>query len=287
MKGLLTAVFLAGSLLAGESFTLTPLDQAQTQFHRTHYHAVVDLLQPVAASDAAAAALLGRTFLLLGDCERSTEYLESAISLDPSRSDYYLWLGRTYGKRAESAFPLIAPHYATKARINFEKALSLNPNDPEITGDLFEYYLQAPAMLGGGFDKASKLADTIARRDPVEGAFSKARIAEARKDYATAELMLRRASELAPDQPGRLVDLAKFLAKRERYQESDAVFREARHFADGSPKVLFHEAATYIADNRKQNEARDLLKRYLAASTGPDEPSKHEAQRLLKKVSGT
>ncbi len=281
MQGLLLTVLLAGNLSA-----LTAFDQAQSQFHQTNYHAVVGLLQPVAANDAAAAALLGRTFLLLGEFEKSTEYLEAAILLDASKSDYYLWLGRTYGKRAETAFPLVAPRYASKARVNFEKAMALNPNDPEITGDLFEFYLQAPAMLGGGYDKASKLACIIERRDPAEGAFSKARIAESRKDYVTAEAMLRRAAELARNDPGRLVDLAKFLAKRDRYQESDAVFQHARQFADGSPKVLYLEAATYIEDNRKQSEARHLLYRYLGASTGPDEPSKSDAQKLLKKVSG-
>ena len=34
-------------------------------------------------------------------------------------------------------------------------AAQLEPANPEILGDLLEYYLEAPGFLGGGFDKAS------------------------------------------------------------------------------------------------------------------------------------
>ena len=94
--------------------------------------------------------------------------------------------------------------------------------------------------------------------------------------------------ELGPKQPRRLLDLAVFLSKRGRYEESDAAFQEARKFSGQSPRVLFREASTYIHDKRKPEEARDLLKQYLdATNVGPDDPSKREAEQLLRKVSGS
>jgi Flp pilus assembly protein TadD len=213
------------------------------------------------------------------------DYLNKAVALAPSEASYYLWLGRAYGRKAETAFPLAAPHDAAKARTNFEKAFALDPDNPDVTDDLFEYYLQAPGFLGGGFDKASRMADRIALRDPAEGEFAKARLAEERKDYSTEEALLRRAIELAPKQPRRLLDLAVFLSKRGRYQESDSTFLEARKFAPQAPRVLFREASTYIRENRNPEEARQLLKEYLASNAvGPDDPSKKEAQKLLQKV---
>jgi Flp pilus assembly protein TadD len=262
--------------------------QAKNMYRHTNYAGVIQLLQPSARGNAEACELVGQSYLMLGEYVKATDYLEKAVALDPSQSSYYLFLGRAYGRRAETSFPLAAAHYASKARVNFEKALELNPNDPEVTGDLFEYYLQAPGFLGGGFDKAAVLADKISKRDAAEGVFAKARLAEERKDYSTAEAMLRRALELAPLRPGRWVDLAKFLAKRGRYEESDAMFLEARKFAPEAPRVLFHEASTYIKENRKPEQARELLQQYLASNTiGPDDPSRQEARKLLKKVSGS
>jgi Flp pilus assembly protein TadD len=261
------------------------VEQALKLYNHMNFRAAIEILQPVASKDAAACALIGRSFLMSGDFAKSTEYLERAVALAPSESSYLLWLGRAYGRRAELAFPVIAPRYASKARANLEKAMDLNPSDPEVIDDLFEFYLQAPGFLGGGFDKAARLADKIAKRDPAEGVFAKARLAEQRKDYSTAEAMLRRAIELAPHQSRRPLDLARFLAKRGRFDESDATFAEARKFADRTPNVLFFEASTYIQSNRKREESRDLLKRYLSSPITPDDPSRQEAEALLKKVS--
>ena len=70
-------------------------------------------------------------------------------------ADYNLWLGRAYGRRAEISLQLItAPGFATKARQYFERSAQLNPYNLDAQSDLFEYYLEAPGFLGGGFDKA-------------------------------------------------------------------------------------------------------------------------------------
>jgi len=260
-------------------------DKALRLYNRTHYGAAVQTLAPIGERTAAETELLGKSYYMLGAYRDATDAFQKAIELEPGNASYYHWLGRAYGRRAETAFPIAAPGYASKARTNFEKSVELDSTDSEALNDLFEYYLQAPGLLGGGLDKASKIADKIARRDPAEGAFAKARIAEERKDWGQAETFLRRATELAPQQPGRLVDLAKLLSKQGRFDESDATFAKAHQVAPNAPKVVFAEAAAYIKANRKTDQARELLKKYLAMNTSPDDPSKTEARRLLNKVS--
>jgi Flp pilus assembly protein TadD len=264
------------------------LADAQKMFRRTNYTGVIELLKPASGKDAAAASLVGQSYLMLGNPGKAVEFLNKAVQMEPTNASYNLWLGRAYGRKAEVDFPLTAPRDASKARASLERALELNPESSDATDDLFEFYLQAPGFLGGGFDKAARMAEKISKRDPVEGEFAKARLAEGRKDYSTAEALLRRAVELAPKQPRRLLDLAVFLSKRGRYEESDAAFQDARKFAGESPRVLFSEASTYIHDKRKPEEARELLKQYIdAANVGPDDPSKREAEELLRKVSGS
>jgi len=274
--------------LASASDGVSRFSDAQMMYRRTNFAGVIELLKADAAQDAASAELVGQSYLMLGNAGKAVEYLNQAVVLEPSRASYHLWLGRAYGRKAELDFPLAAPRDASKARVSLERALELDPESSDATDDLFEFYLQAPGFLGGGFDKAAKMAEKIAKRDPAEGVFAKARLAEERKDYSTAEAMLRRAVELAPKQPRRLLDLAVFLSKRGRYEESDATFLEARKFADQHPRVLFREASTYIHEKRKPEEARELLKQYLASSNlGPDDPSKREVLDLLRKVSGS
>jgi Flp pilus assembly protein TadD len=223
---------------------------------------------------------------MAGEFKKATECLEKAVALNPNDSNAYHWLGRAWGRRAETSSWFTAIQYARKTRDAFEKAVDLNPANAEAVNDLFEYYLEAPGFLGGGLDKASKLIERIRALDPVEYHYAQARLAEKRKEYAQAEEQLRRAVELAPRQAGRIVDLAKFLAKQGRFQESDAVFEQARTLAPESPKVLFEEAQTYVKSRRNLALAQELLKRYLEAPLSPGDPPRSEALKLLRQAQG-
>ena len=149
---------------------------------------------------------------------------------------------------------------------------------------MFEYYLEAPGFLGGGLDKAVTVAAKIAALDPAEGLWAQARIAERRKDYGKAEEQLRRAMQAAPTQVGRVVDLAKFLSKQGRIEESEQTFRAAERIAPNNPRLLYNRAETYIKAGRNIETARELLKRYLSANLSPDDPSRQDAEKLLKQA---
>ena len=281
---------LAGLLAASlvQAADTAVLDQAEKLYRHTNYDGAIRLLAAQPLEDSAVAALLGQCYFMSGEYKKATDIFEKLIAQDSETSVYHLWAGRGYGRRAESAFALNAMAYAGKARGHLERAFELDPANKEAQDDLFDFYVQAPGVVGGGLDKASKLASKIGKRDAAEGMYDLARIAEARKDYEAAEADYRRAIELAPHQIGRVLDLAKFLARRGRYEESDRVFQQAENIAPNYPKVLFAQASTYIKTNRNMDRARVLLSRYLTASNlTPDDPPKSEAQRLLRKASGS
>lgn len=259
-------------------------EQAWDLYQQTKYKEALRLLAAAETKTGATYALLGKCYYRLEDFKKASEYFEQAVDADPDNSEYYDWLGKAYGRRAEHSSFITAPGYASKARDYFKKAVALDPTNREAISDLFEYYLGAPGFLGGGTDKAAALAERLKDLDPAEYHWSQARLAEKHKDYQTAERQLRLAVKLAPKQVGRLIDLAKFLARRGRYSESDATFREASKVAPDSPKLLFAEASAYIRAKRNLDMARQLLKRYLNASLTPDDPSRKEARELLKKA---
>src|SRR5262249_44275912 len=152
---------------------------------------------------------------------------DKAVLAEPNNSEFVHWLGRTYGRRAETSSPFTALGHASKTRQLFEKAVLLDPHNGEALNDLFDYYLNAPGFLGGGHQKAEQLLQKIEKLDAAEGQFARAQMAEKQKDYVHAEMYFRKAIEIAPRQVGRVLDLAKFLAKVGRQSEADAAFQQA------------------------------------------------------------
>ena len=283
MRAGFVMLVLSSGMLFGESASL---EQARNLYRHTDYQSAIRLLAEQ-DHDPAVRALLGQCYFMTADYKKATEHLEKAVAAEPNNSEYLTWLGRTYGRRAETSFALNAIGWASKMRNTLERAVQLDPSNSEAVNDLFEFYLEAPGIMGGGLDRAEKLAEVVARRDPAEAAYDRARIAEARKQFNSAEQYLKRAAELSPHQVGRLLDLAKFQAKQGRYEESDRTFVQAEKVAPDAPKVYFAEAVTYIKANRNVGTARELLKKYLNASLTPDDPPRSEAERLLRKVSGS
>jgi tetratricopeptide (TPR) repeat protein len=258
--------------------------RARELYQRTEYQQSLKLLLALPNKDAETLQLAGQDYYMLGDYKHSTDVLEKAVALGNPSSTLCLWLGRAYGRRAETSNPLSAPGHATHARKMFEKAVELEPSNKEAVGDLIDYYLGAPGFLGGGLDKAEELAKKMSRLDAAEGDYLQALISEKRKEYDAAEQHLRQAVALAPKQWGRVMDLARFLAKRGNTRESDELFDQAAKLAPGNPRIMFYRAETLIEQKRNLADARNLLQKYLSEPLTADDPPRQRAQELLAKT---
>ncbi len=281
--------FLLLAVFAVTAFGVAPtseLDRARLLYQGTDYTGVLQILNGVANKTAETYALIGEARFMLGEHKKAAESFEKALASEPQNSRYLNWLGRAYGRQAESSSILTAPGLAVKARQAFEKAVGADPGNKEALNDLFEYYVDAPGLLGGGLDRAEQLIAQIARIDEAEAHFAAAQLAVKRKDFNSAEQQLHRAIELAPRQVGRVLDLAKFLARRGRVSESDQVFAQAAKLAPNSPQVLFDRAALYIKQKRNLDEAAALLEKYIHSPLTPDNVPREKALELLKQTKG-
>lgn len=278
--GMSAAVLLV--LTSALSFGQT-LQKPEELYQRTDFEGSLALLDKH-SNDAATNFLIGQDYFSLGEFKKAADSLEKAAGEDPRNSEYEDWLGRAYGRRAETSNPLLAPGYASKARQAFERAVELDPKNSDALADLFDYYLEAPGFLGGGYDKAMVVADKIAAVDPSEGYFAKARLAQKQKDLQQAELHLRQAVAAAPRKVGKLLELAKLLSREGRTQESDAMFKQADEISPNTPSVWFTWADTLIKEKRNLPEAKTLLQKYIQAQITPDDPPKSRASKLLQQV---
>lgn len=263
------------------------LERARGLYNRTQFEQSLQVLGAVVVKDAQVYALMGQNLFMQGDYKKATDAFEMAVAAEPADAEFALWLGRAYGRRAETANPFSAPGLASKARQYFEKAVQLNPRYVEGLSDLFEYYMEAPGFLGGGLDKAEATAARIAQLDPVEGHGVRATLAEKRKQYGAAEDELRRAIVASPGEVDRFIDLARFLARRGRIQEADESLERAERIAPDSPRLMFARADLYVQQKRNLDTARSLLKRYLSSELTPDDPPRSDAAKLLAQAQGS
>jgi tetratricopeptide (TPR) repeat protein len=275
------AIALAAALLP-----LLSAESARELYRKTEYRAALEALQPAQSQDPAVWHLAGRALFGMGEYQKAQEWFEKAAQAEPRHGEHMHWLGKTLGRRAETASFITAPKYAVECRKAFEKAVEIDPKNTEAWSDLLEYYLSAPGFLGGGVDKAAAAAVRIGQLDLAEGHFAQAKLAEKKDDWNAAEQHWRAAAELAPKNAGRWIDLARFLSRRGRLEESDKAFEKAAQAEPGAePRIWFARAESDIGQKRNLAQARQLLNRYLGAPVTPDDPSKDEARKLLKKIS--
>lgn len=279
-KGLLFSFAISLPLLASD------MERAVALYNRTEYQAAISILKNSPEGQSASAQeVAGKAWYQLGDFKKAVEAFERADRLQPGNSRLKNWLGRSWGRRAETSNPFMAPGHASKARRYFEEAVKLNPRNHEAVNDLFSYYLEAPGFLGGGMDKAMALSEQIRTNDPAEYHFALAQIAERRKQYDLAEGQLRKAIDLAPKQVGRIIDLARFLARRGKLSDAEKAFQLAAKTDPKNRQVLYAQAEAYIESGRDPGKARQLLQEYIKGPLTPEDPSLEEARKLLERVS--
>lgn len=262
------------------------LEQARKFYETSDFEASLKILHALPQKDAAAYELLGRNYFMTGEFKKATEVLEKAVALDRQNSGYVMWLGRAWGRRAELANPFAAMGQASKARQNFERAVELSPRNIDALNDLLEYYMEAPGFMGGGMEKAKTVVARISQVDAAEGYWAQAKLDEKRKELSSAEEHLRRALELNPKRVGRFIDLARFLARQGRFQEADQNFARAEQLDPNNLRLMYARADVYVKSGRNLEMARDLLKRYLTCTVGPEDPPKSQARKLLRQIEG-
>lgn len=123
----------------------------------------------------------GQGLFRQGKIDAAIAEFKAAVAAQPDSSIAHLWLGRALGRKIQKAGPLQAALMVGDVRREFERAVTLDPNNVEARSDLLEFYLGAPRSFGGGIDKAEAQADAIAKLDPAMGQHARALIEEKAK----------------------------------------------------------------------------------------------------------
>ena len=208
--------------------------------------------------DAQAHQVLCRVDYSLNQTEAAVNECQAAVAAAPSSSEDAMWLGRALGQKAEHASMFSAMGVAKKVHSAFERAVQLDPNNLAAAGDLGEYYIAAPGIVGGGQDKLARFTATLLPAHPAVAHRLLALSAEKSGDLARAEAEFK----LAGTAPDALVDLANFYRRHNRQDECVATIKQALPAARGTVLV---DAASILGDaNRSPELAEKALSDYLA-----------------------
>jgi tetratricopeptide (TPR) repeat protein len=188
------------------------------------------------------------------------------LSADSSAQD---WAGRAYGLQADNAGPIAGLRLAFKVRNAFEAAVRLDPTNGVAVNDLSEYYIDAPSIVGGGFDKAAHLADQSQPQLPQNAHRIRALAAERQKDYGTAEREFHAAASVA-NQPNAWADLGAFYARRSQPDQAVEALRRAIALDRTHTSTLVDAATTLTEIDREPRLAEHALRSYLASSNRSD-----------------
>ena len=233
----------------------------------------------VTPTDAESSNLLCRAYYTLEEWDRAESSCRKAVALDPANSRFHLWLGRVYGEKADRVNFVTAAGLAGKVRGEFERAVQLNPKDVDAQLDLAEFYIDAPGIVGGGEDKARQQAQSIASLNPAREHWIYARIAEKKKDYATAEREYHEYIDRSEGDAEAWLNLALFLRRQKRFDEMEQAIVKLSHAPTSKPDVLVEGAGILYRSGRNYPFAVELLQRYLTA--GPVEAAPAFKARYL------
>jgi tetratricopeptide (TPR) repeat protein len=206
---------------------------------------------------------------------------EKAVALAPNNGLYRLWLGRSYGEKADHGGFLSAAGLAKKVHAEFERAVELSPTSWEARTDLAEFYLEAPAIVGGGKDKARAQAALLAPLNPAMAHWVIARIAEKNKDNATAEQEYRAAIDASQGGARAWLNLAGFYRHMNRFDEMEQALRTLESRPLDHPAALVDGAGMLLRAGRDYPLAIRLVRRYLASSNTVEEAPVFKAHTLL------
>jgi tetratricopeptide (TPR) repeat protein len=237
--------------------------------------AIQTLKQQISHSptDAEANNLLCRAYFMLEEWDHGISACERAVNLAPQNSLYHLWLGRTYGEKADRAGFMSAAGLAKKVRSKFERAVELDPKSWEARTDLAEFYLEAPAIVGGGKDKARAQADVLASLNPAMAHYMNGRIAEKHKDIATAEREYRAAIEASHGGAHAWLNLALFYRHQNRLDETEQALRTMESRPLDRPESLMDGGSILLRTGRNYAFGIELVRKYLSGPTVEEGPA--------------
>lgn len=231
------------------------------------------------AADAANAELhyyLGMTTGRRGDHEGASKILEKAVELAPKNAQYHYEFGNFSGAAAEKAGVLSKYGLAKKCLAGFQRAVELEPGNVDYHSALFEFYRQAPSLVGGGADKATAEAEAIQKLDPVRGHLAYVTFFTGEKKFDLALQHALEAKKLDPARGNGAV--LNVYVETKQYDRALALFEEALKAAPDDYNTLYQLGRFSVITGQALDRGLAALRRCLELTPANSQQTHAAAQ---------
>ncbi|MGZ4778496.1 MAG: DUF4386 family protein [Thermoanaerobaculia bacterium] len=236
-------------------------------------------------NDAQALDDRGRNALEHGDPKRAAKFFADAVALRPGVAEYHAQLGDSYEAMALPAGMFERMSLIGKAKAEWDRAVEIDPGCIPARQSLVEFYILAPAIMGGSESTARQQAAEIAKRDAIDGHRAYARIDTAinRPDLARNEYaeMLKTDGRSARAHYWHGVYL---LLTEKNYGAANAEFESAIQLDPTSMPAYFQIGHAAALGGQSLVHGEESLKKYLTYQPKDDEPSIARAHYWLGKI---
>ncbi|MEX2115910.1 MAG: tetratricopeptide repeat protein [Bacteroidota bacterium] len=130
--------------------------------------------------------------------EKAVEHLEKAAVLNRGNAEYHFKLAEAYARDFSYANILRKPFLAGRVRDELVLAVQFQPSSIEYREGLIQYYVMAPAILGGSYTRARGEANAMSAFDPYFSLLAHANINAEEGDHQRATALFMRAIAMRP-----------------------------------------------------------------------------------------
>src|SRR5438552_14332926 len=227
----------------------------------------------------------GRAAIKRGDSAAAIEILEKAVVQAPKSAEAHYVLGSAYGAKVLAGGMIAAAQYGSKLKDEFETAVALDPKYVDARYGLVQVYAEAPAIMGGSYEKAFDQAKEIKTIDPVLGHRAYAFIYSQQKKL---ELANKEYADAIREQPrsGKAHSFyGQYLASVEKnYAAALVELETALKIEPTYMPALYHLGRIASLANTNLARGEEALKQYLAYTRKENEPTPARAHTFLGAV---
>jgi len=221
--------------------------------------------------------LQARLLLQQDKADDAIDAASEAVELAPANAQAYYWLGNAYGSRIGRVGTLSQALMAPKLRDAFERAIALDPDLHDARTNLMEFYLQAPAVVGGGVDKARAQAVELARRDPPRGHYARGRLAVYDKQPEVAAKAYLAAWEARPESVSYRTAAGLALQETKQWDRAFGLYLAWTAEDAKAAGAWYQLGRTAVLSGQRADVGADALRNYIALPLAPGQPPVHHA----------
>lgn len=282
-------------LLLGQS-----VEEGKNEFQQGHIARAKEIYEAVLQNDdnnAEAHYRLGMIELRRDyrNEDDAVDHMEHAVELAPENADYQYGYAAALGMKAQNSGVIKQAFLAPKVKKAFLRAVELDPKLVEARIGLAQYYLRAPAIMGGDEEKGWEEIDTVISQDEYRGRVTKAGLLASEKKIDKAEQELKVLSSKYPGDWRVWSALSNFYLRQNRNADGIAAARkfvQARPDTAESYKNLGqgqfqngeYDAALETLRKALQLDNNHLVANYFLAKTYEAKGMKKEARESYQRV---